>query len=85
MHYETEDTFVFLDPDSEEVFLTRDELLSKLSEVLASWPAEELSPDLARFGSLTEAAEFLMESACELELGSGRGSLQWFSVRLDGP
>lgn len=84
VHYETEDTFVFLAPDSEEEFLSKEELLAKLRATLGDWPASELPPDLARFDSLEEAASFLLDSACELDLGSGRGSLQWFSVRLEG-
>ncbi|GJP41954.1 hypothetical protein CLOM_g1566 [Closterium sp. NIES-68] len=85
VHYETADTYVFIAPGEEEVFLSRPEVLQCLLNELKSWKKEgrRLSDDLAVFESLEEAAEFLLDSACELELGGGKGAFQWFEVRLE--
>ncbi|CAI5972202.1 unnamed protein product [Closterium sp. NIES-64] len=83
VHYETANTYVFIAPGEEEVFLSREEVLQCLLNELQSWEKDgkRLSDDLAVFESLEEAAEFLLDSACELELGGGKGALQWFEER----
>ncbi|CAI5476712.1 unnamed protein product [Closterium sp. Yama58-4] len=80
VHYETANTYVFIAPGEEEVFLSRGEVLQCLLNELQSWEKDgkRLSDDLAVFETLEEAAEFLLDSACELELGGGKGALQWF-------
>ncbi|CAI7789918.1 unnamed protein product [Closterium sp. NIES-53] len=85
VHYETANTYVFIAPGEEEVFLSREEVLQCLLNELQSWEKDRkrLSDDLAVFETLEEAAEFLLDSACELELGGGKGALQWFEVRLE--
>ncbi|CAI5461036.1 unnamed protein product [Closterium sp. Yama58-4] len=80
VHYETANTYVFIAPGEEEVFLSREKVLQCLLNELQSWEKDgkRLSDDLAVFETLAEAAEFLLDSACELELGGGKGALQWF-------
>jgi hypothetical protein len=50
---------------------------------LQEWPGEELPIDLTKFKNVDEAVRFLVNSVCELDLGDGQGSLQWYEVRLD--
>ncbi len=75
------DTFVLLEPDQAEQFLTRSELLKKLANVL-SQRQDNLPRDLQRFSSLSEQAEYLMDTSCELDMGPG-AFLQWYVVRLE--
>lgn len=75
------DTFILLEPDQAEQFLTRSELLEKLTTVL-SQQQNDLPRDLQRFSSLTEQAEYLLDTSCELDMGPGT-FLQWYAVRLE--
>lgn len=75
------DTFVLLEPDQAEQFLTRSELLEKLANVL-SQRQDDLPRDLQRFSALSEQAEYLMDTSCELDMGPG-AFLQWYVVRLE--
>ncbi len=75
------DTFVLLEPDQAEQFLTRTELLTKLEEIL-SQRQDDLPRDLQRFSSLSEQAEYLLDTSCELDMGPG-AFLQWYVVRLE--
>ncbi|GAB4321678.1 MAG: hypothetical protein OHK0047_04820 [Leptolyngbyaceae cyanobacterium] len=75
------DTFVLLEPDQAEQFLTRSELLEKLATVL-SQQQNDLPRDLQRFSSLAEQAEYLLDTSCELDMGPGT-FLQWYVVRLE--
>lgn len=75
------DTFVLLEPDQVEQFLTRSELLEKLTIVL-SQRQDDLPRDLQRFASLPEQAEYLLDTSCELDMGPG-AFLQWYVVRLE--
>ncbi len=77
------DTFVVLEPDQAEQFLTRSELLEKLATVL-SQQQNDLPRDLQRFSSLAEQAEYLLDTSCELDTGPGT-FLQWYVVRLEKP
>ncbi len=75
------DTFVLLEPDQAEQFLTRSELLEKLTAIL-SQRQDDLPRDLQRFSSLAEQAEYLLDTSCELDMGPG-AFLQWYVVRLE--
>lgn len=75
------DTFVLLEPDQGEQFLTRSELLEKLTSVL-SQRQDDLPRDLQRFASLPEQAAYLLDTSCELDMGPG-AFLQWYVVRLE--
>ena len=76
-----EDAYVVLEPDQSEQFLTADELLAKLRQILAV-RQDDLPIDLQRFDQPEAQARYLMETACELDMGPGT-YLQWFVVRLD--
>lgn len=74
------DTYVLLEPDQPEQFVTTAELHEKLQAVLAQ--QEELPAELQRFSSLSEQAKHLLETACEFDLGPGT-FIQWYVVRLE--
>lgn len=81
--YEDKETFVVLDPNLlEEEFMTGEELLIKLKQILSQTPADELTPDMQKFSSLDEQAKYLLTTGCELELAPGK-TLQWYVVRLE--
>ncbi|WP_373536686.1 chlororespiratory reduction protein 7 [Microcoleus sp.] len=76
-----EDTFVVLETNQPEQFLTAAELLEKLKEVLAA-EHEDLPQDLLKFSSVEEQAKYLIDTYCELDVGPGK-FLQWYAVRLE--
>jgi len=76
-----EDTFVVLETNQPEQFLTVAELLEKLKSVLASTP-EDLPPDVQKFSSVEAQAKYLIDTYCELDVGPGK-FLQWYAVRLE--
>jgi hypothetical protein len=78
--YESE-TYVLLEPNQEEQFLSSTELLEKLTAVLAD-RQHDLPRELQAFPSVPEQAQHLMETACELDTAPGE-SWQWFAVRLE--
>lgn len=81
--YEAEETFVVLDPNLlEEEFMTGEELLIKLKQILSQTPADELTPDIRKYSSLDDQAKYLLTTGCELELAPGK-TLQWYVVRLE--
>eukprot|EP00240_Pyramimonas_obovata_P010337 CAMPEP_0118927252 /NCGR_PEP_ID=MMETSP1169-20130426/4762_1 /TAXON_ID=36882 /ORGANISM="Pyramimonas obovata, Strain CCMP722" /LENGTH=81 /DNA_ID=CAMNT_0006868983 /DNA_START=325 /DNA_END=570 /DNA_ORIENTATION=- len=80
--YEEESTYVLLVPGVDEVFVTPEELLAKLEDTLKNWDGP-WPQDLQKFTDPSAAANFLMGSVCELDLGGTLGTLQWYSVRLD--
>lgn len=65
-----EDAFVVLETNQPEQFLTPSELLEKLKAVLITMQAN-LPRDLQRFSDLEAQAQYLMETACELDVGPG--------------
>jgi hypothetical protein len=76
-----QDTFVVLEPDQPEQFLTAAELLAKLQEVL-NQHQEDLPRELQRFTSIQAQAQYLMDTSCEFDVGPGK-YLQWYAVRLE--
>lgn len=76
-----EDTFVVLETNQPEQFLTAAELLEKLKSVLAS-VQEDLPQDVQKFSSLEARAKYLIDTYCELDVGPGK-FLQWYAVRLE--
>lgn len=76
-----EDTFVVLETNQPEQFLTAAELLEKLKVVLASGQ-EDLPPDVQKFSSVEAQAKYLIDTYCELDVGPGK-FLQWYAVRLE--
>lgn len=75
-----QDTFVLLEPNQPEQFLTTAELLEKLKTVLAQ-QQENLPADLQYFPSIEAQAQRLIDTTCELDTGPGQ-FLQWYAVRL---
>jgi hypothetical protein len=75
------DTFVVLEPPCSEQFLTAAELQEKLKLVLLA-QQDVLPRDLQRFSTVDEQVQYLMETACELDMGPGQ-FLQWYVVRLE--
>lgn len=76
-----EDTFVVLETNQPEQFLTAAELLEKLKSVLASTP-EDLPRDVQKFSAPEDQAKYLINTYCELDVGPGK-FLQWYAVRLE--
>jgi hypothetical protein len=76
-----EDTFVVLETNQPEQFLTVAELLEKLKAILASGQ-EDLPQDVQKFSSVEAQAKYLIDTYCELDVGSGK-FLQWYAVRLE--
>ncbi|MGF1517469.1 MAG: chlororespiratory reduction protein 7 [Nodosilinea sp.] len=76
-----EDMFVVLMPGEAEVFLTPEELLEKLVGLLGDRQTD-LPRDLQRFATVAEQAQYLRDTACELELAPGE-AMQWYVVRLE--
>ena len=76
-----EDTFVVLETNQPEQFLTAAELLEKLKAVLAS-VQEDLPQDVQKISSVQAQAKYLIDTYCELDVGPGK-FLQWYAVRLE--
>jgi Protein CHLORORESPIRATORY REDUCTION 7 len=79
--YQPEETFVVLETDRPEDFLSAAELLEKLKGILKN-RQDNLPPDLQKITSLEAQAQHLMETGCDLDLGPDR-YLQWYVVRLE--
>ena len=75
-----EDGFVVLESDQPEQFLTPEELLAKLKEILQSRPYD-VPRELQKFTTVKEQAQYLMENFCDLDVGLGK-YLQWYVVRF---
>lgn len=75
------DMFVVLMPGAAEEFLTPEELLERLEELLRN-RQPDLPRDLQRFDTVAEQAQHLRDTACELELSPGE-AMQWYVVRLE--
>ena len=76
-----EDGFVILEPDQPEKFLTKEELLAKLIDILQH-KQDDLPRDLQKFNSIEAQAKHLMETSCELDIAPGE-YLEWYVVRFD--
>ncbi|MBC7822277.1 MAG: chlororespiratory reduction protein 7 [Candidatus Parcubacteria bacterium] len=76
-----EDHFVVLETAQPEQFLTAAEMLEKLRSIL-SQHQDNLPRDLQSLPTIQEQAKHLLDTACELDVGSG-DYLQWYAVRLE--
>lgn len=76
-----QDAFVVLEPNQTEQFLTPEELLEKLKQILAQ-RQDDLPRDLQKYTSVEAQAQYLLETSCELDVGPGQ-YLQWYAVRLE--
>ncbi|MBK1988863.1 chlororespiratory reduction protein 7 [Sphaerospermopsis aphanizomenoides BCCUSP55] len=77
-----QDNFVVLETNQPEQFLTVSELLEKLEEVLKQIPFDDLPPDVQKFKLVSEQAQYLVDTSCDLDIGPGK-YLQWYAVRLE--
>jgi hypothetical protein len=77
-----QDNFVVLETNQPEQFFTAPELLAKLEQVVQQLPSQDLPPDLQKFTSAAEQAQYLIDTSCELDIGPGK-YLQWYAVRLE--
>lgn len=75
------DTFVVLETNQPEKFLTVDELREKLMVILAQLQ-DDLPRDLQKFASIEAQTQYLLDTSCELDVGPGK-FLQWYAVRLE--
>ncbi len=76
-----EDYFVVLQPDQPEQFLTPEELLVKLQEVIEN-RLDTLPRELERFDNTEKQASYLRDNFCQIDLKDG-DYLQWYVTRLE--
>jgi hypothetical protein len=76
-----EDTFVVLETNQPEQFLTAAEMLEKLKAVLAQ-EHEDLPQEVQKISGVEAQAKYLIDTYCELDVGPGK-FLQWYAVRLE--
>ncbi|NCJ07730.1 chlororespiratory reduction protein 7 [Synechococcales cyanobacterium C] len=79
--YSDTEMFVVLESQQPEQFLTPQELLAKLVQMLEPMQ-DELPPDLQLLATAMDQAQHLMQTSCELNLGPNQ-FLQWYAVRLE--
>jgi hypothetical protein len=77
-----QDHFLILETNQPEQFLTLSELLEKLENVLQQLPFDDLPPDVQKLKLVSEQAQYLVDSSCDLDVGPGK-YLQWYAVRLE--
>jgi len=75
------DTFVLLEPNQPEQFLSTEELRQKLEAAIAA-RQDDLPRDLQRFTTIQEQAQYLLESYCDFDIAPGQ-FMQWYAVRLE--
>ncbi len=75
------DTFVLLEPNQPEQFLSSEELLQKLAAILADRQSD-LPRELQQFSTVQEQAKYLLEDYCEFDVAPGQ-YMQWYAVRLE--
>lgn len=76
-----EEMFVVLETNQPEQFVTATELLEKLKLLLAK-QQHHLPRDLENISTIEAQAKRLLDTTCELDVGSGQ-FFQWYAVRLD--
>ena len=74
------DNYVVLVPGESEQFLDKEQTLLWLQSWLDN--IESLPLDLECKSSLVEAAQYLLDTACDLEIKPGF-TVQWYAVRLE--
>jgi Protein CHLORORESPIRATORY REDUCTION 7 len=79
--YQSEETFMVLETNQPEYFLSAPELFEKLKAVLAQLQ-DNLPTDLQRFPTLEAQTKHLMDTGCDFNIDSDH-YLQWYVVRLE--
>lgn len=77
----SEDHFVVLEVNQPEEIVTRAELLTKLESIL-SQRQDDLPRDLQKIATVTQQAQYLLDTCCEFDLSPGK-YLQWYAIRLE--
>lgn len=75
------DTFVLLEPNQPEQFLSTAELQARLETVLAN-RQDDLPRELQQFATIPEQAKYLLEAFCDFDVAPGQ-FMQWYAVRLE--
>ncbi len=76
------DNYVVLVPGESEQFLDKEQTLLWLQSWLSQF--DSLPLDLECKSSIEEAAQHLLDTACDLEIRTGF-TVQWYAVRLESP
>ena len=76
------DNYVVLVPGENEQFLNKEQTLAWLQSWLEKF--DSLPLDLACKSSIPEAAQHLLDTACDLEIKAGF-TVQWYAIRLESP
>lgn len=76
-----EDGYVVLEYNQPEQLMTKEELSTKLQQLLKDSP-ENFPSELTQFTSLEEKTQYLLDNYCELDLGEGK-YLQWYVTRWE--
>ncbi len=76
-----ENHYVVLESNQPEQFLTPAELRQKL-ELILSKRQDDLPRDLQKFSTISQQAEYLINTCCDFDLAPGQ-YLQWYAVRLE--
>ncbi len=79
--FDLADTYVVLETNQSEYFMSRPELAAKIKAIALENP-DELPQDWQTISDLDGEITQLIETGCELSLGSDR-YLQWYVVRLE--
>ncbi len=73
--------YVLLMPGAAEEFLTAAELVVFLQRLLEEYP-NAADADIKQFSTVTEQAQRLIETTCELPIAPGQ-TVEWYAVRLN--
>jgi hypothetical protein len=76
-----EDYFVVLEANREEEFVSREELIAKLQQILAT-NLDNLPRELTKIAGIEAQAAYLADNYYEFDLGEGN-YLQWYVTRLE--
>ncbi len=76
-----EDCFVILETNQPEIFVSAEELLVKLQNIIISHP-DILPRQLNKFDSVAKKAQYLLDNYYELDFEDGN-YLQWYVIRLE--
>tara|TARA_B100000700_G_C14583334_1_gene641218 strand:+ start:364 stop:627 length:264 start_codon:yes stop_codon:yes gene_type:complete len=76
------DDYVAIVPGQTQTYLDSTEILDWLEEWVKK--IEFLPKDLEKQKSTRDAAQYLLDTACDLEISPGF-KIQWFAIRLDPP